>query len=288
MALSDSMNAIVDSIIYQYNTHLTDSGAPEKVEEISGWKLVLAFFIPLIILLSIILRQRYLYGLRKVKKGVFRQDLPLNRDNLFEAYLCLAALMIQKERLDAGKKHLYIKKYFLTYFPESYYNFSETISEYYKSEPIQASSVADWINKFVTDYGKRTQILYFLAGISMVDGEIVSTEMAFLREVTQLLKLKVEDLESILNTYSYYGYKKKQANSSFKQSFDSSLLISAFKVLGLEKGASIEQVKSAYRKMAMLYHPDRFSSENEGQQKIAHERFVKINEAYEHVLKSFK
>ena len=62
----------------------------------------------------------------------------------------------------------------------------------------------------------------------------------------------------------------------------------ALKVLNLKKGAIIKEAKLAYRKLAMLHHPDKFSSENEMQQKIAHERFVKINEAYELVLENFK
>jgi DnaJ like chaperone protein len=194
--------------------------------------------------------------------------------------------MIQKETADAGKKHIYIKKYFLSYFPENYYNFSETILEYYKSEPIQVDSVALWINNFVKDYGKKTHILYFLAGISMVDGEIVHAEMALLREMALLLNVAEEDLESILNTYSYYGFKKKRTSSSRSKSVDTSMLTSAFKILSLDNGATIAQVKASYRKMAKLHHPDTFSNENAVQQKIAHERFVKINEAYEYVLKS--
>ncbi len=259
----------------------------EEPSELSTIQGVLAFIIPSIVLGVILYYQRSKFRLKKVQNGVFRQNLPLNRDSLFEAYLCLAAVMIQKERQDAGKKHLYIKKFLLTYFNDSYYNFSETISGYYKSEPIQPSSVAEWINKYVTDYGKRTQVVYFLAGISMVDGEIVAIEMAFLKEITRLLHIKEEDLESILNTFSYYDFKKKQKHTTNGQSFTSSILDSAFKMLNLNNGATIDEVKSAYRKLAKIHHPDLFSTENEGQQKIAHERFVQINEAYELVLKSF-
>jgi len=286
MALSTSITAIHLSIVN--GSHLvTIVKQPVKEEAIPVWAATLAFLIPILILTLVLLYQRRRYGLRKVENGVFRQNLPLTRDNLFEAYLCLSVLMIQKETVDAGKKHIYIKKYFLTYFPENYYNFSETILEYYKSEPIQAASVALWINNFVKDYGKKTHILYFLTGISMVDGEIVPTEMAMLREMALLLNVAEEDLESILNTYSYYGFKKKRTSSSRTKSIDVAMLSSAFKILSLDNGATLAQIKASYRKMAKLHHPDTFSNENEVQQKIAHERFVKINEAYEYVLQSF-
>lgn len=48
-----------------------------------------------------------------------------------------------------------------------------------------------------------------------------------------------------------------------------------YKILGLEKNASAEDIKRAYRKLAMQYHPDR------GGGKEAEEKFKEINEAYQ-------
>ena len=49
-----------------------------------------------------------------------------------------------------------------------------------------------------------------------------------------------------------------------------------YNVLGLSQNASGEEIKKAYRKLAMQYHPDR----NPGKEKWANERFKEINEAY--------
>ncbi|MCL2760329.1 MAG: J domain-containing protein [Desulfuromonadales bacterium] len=48
-----------------------------------------------------------------------------------------------------------------------------------------------------------------------------------------------------------------------------------YKVLGLKKGASSDEIKKAYRKLAVKYHPDK----NPGD-KAAEDRFKEINEAY--------
>jgi curved DNA-binding protein len=49
-----------------------------------------------------------------------------------------------------------------------------------------------------------------------------------------------------------------------------------YDVLGVKKTATEEEMKKAYRKLAMKYHPDR----NPGDKKEAEERFKEINEAY--------
>jgi len=47
-------------------------------------------------------------------------------------------------------------------------------------------------------------------------------------------------------------------------------------ILGLPRNASDVEIKKAYRKLAMQYHPDR----NPGKEKWANEKFKEINEAY--------
>ena len=54
-----------------------------------------------------------------------------------------------------------------------------------------------------------------------------------------------------------------------------------YEILGISKNASEQEIKKAYRKAAMKYHPDKFSSSSEAEKKDAEEKFKEINEAYE-------
>lgn len=50
-----------------------------------------------------------------------------------------------------------------------------------------------------------------------------------------------------------------------------------YEILGVKKGASLEEIKKAYRELALRYHPDRVPAE---QKKEAEEKFKELSEAY--------
>ena len=58
-------------------------------------------------------------------------------------------------------------------------------------------------------------------------------------------------------------------------------LIDPYEILGLFPGASLAQVKKAHRNLAKQYHPDRFVSAPEPEQRRIADRMVRINAAYE-------
>lgn len=54
-----------------------------------------------------------------------------------------------------------------------------------------------------------------------------------------------------------------------------------YEVLGVSKGTSDAEIKKAYRKAAMKYHPDKFAGASEAEKKDAEDKFKEINEAYQ-------
>lgn len=57
-----------------------------------------------------------------------------------------------------------------------------------------------------------------------------------------------------------------------------------FSILGLDKSATSDQVKEAYRKLALKYHPDAQGQSNESESLKKDQRFVEIKEAYENLM----
>ena len=82
----------------------------------------------------------------------------------------------------------------------------------------------------------------------------------------------MQDIESMLNLES--GAK---ASSNIED---------AYKVLGISPSATDDEVKAAYRKMALKHHPDRVSTLGDDIRKAAEKKFQEINDAKERIYKA--
>jgi len=116
------------------------------------------------------------------------------------------------------------------------------------------------------DYSSRLQMLHFLFGIAQADGNVTTNEQELLKHMAQNLGISEKDLESIQSMFI--------ANKD-----------AAYKILEIDPSASVENIKKAYRTMAMKYHPDKVSYLGEDFQNAAKEKFQKVNEAYETIKK---
>ena len=125
---------------------------------------------------------------------------------------------------------------------------------------------------FHMNISQRLQLLNYLVIIAKVDGIVSPEEVAALKEVARYLGLSPQDVDSMLNLES--GAK------------DSSSIEEAYKVLGILPSATDEEVKTAYRKMALKHHPDRVASLGEDVRKAAEKKFQKINDAKERIFKA--
>ena len=83
---------------------------------------------------------------------------------------------------------------------------------------------------------------------------------------------KAKDLDpNISGVEGYLNDANKKAESARKRDY--------YAILGIDKNADEKEIKRAYKKMAMKYHPDR-NSESEESKKMAEKKFIDVNDAY--------
>lgn len=122
------------------------------------------------------------------------------------------------------------------------------------------------------DVSQRLQLLNYLVIIAKVDGYVSPEEIKALKEVARHLGLTAKDVDSMLNMEN-----GARANSNIED---------AYKVLSLSSTATDDEVKVAYRKMALKHHPDRVASLGEDIRKAAEKKFQDINDAKERIFKA--
>ena len=119
------------------------------------------------------------------------------------------------------------------------------------------------------DYSQRLQLVNFLVIIAQADGKVVPEEINALRDVAASLSISAADVESMLN---------------LRSSKDD--LEAAYKVLGISPSATDDEVKSAYRQMALKHHPDRVATLGDDVKAAAEKKFKEINDAKEKIYKA--
>lgn len=116
-------------------------------------------------------------------------------------------------------------------------------------------------------YEQRLQLLGFLVDIAKSDGNVCREEIEALTEVALCMGLSAKEVESMLNL---------QGDS----------LEEAYKVLEIDPSATNEEVRAAYRRLALKHHPDKVATLGEDVKKAAEEKFQQINNAKERIYKT--
>ena len=121
------------------------------------------------------------------------------------------------------------------------------------------------------NHSSRLEIIHFLFGVAAADNEIHPKEIDIIKKIATYTNINPYDFESIKSMFLAKG------------SFNSEKW---YKILGITKDATDSDVKKAYRKMAVKYHPDKLIGVSEDIKNLAEEKFLAVKEAYEQIMKS--
>jgi len=117
------------------------------------------------------------------------------------------------------------------------------------------------------DYSGRLQLLNFLVMIAQADGHVDATEVKALKDVARWMQIQESVVDSMLH-------------------LEGDTLEDAYKVLGVSPQATDDELKRAYRRLALEHHPDRVAKLGDDVRRAAEKKFQEINAAKERIWKA--
>jgi DnaJ like chaperone protein len=116
------------------------------------------------------------------------------------------------------------------------------------------------------EYPSRLQLMHFLFGLAAADAQVHASELNIITRIGGILGISNTDFESIKAMFV------KDTTSSYR-------------ILEITPDASDDELKKAFRRMAVKYHPDKVAHLGDDVQKAANSKFQELNAAYEKIKK---
>lgn len=190
---------------------------------------------------------------------------PTQRGDFVASLLVLTAAVMKADKKIMKSELDYVKQFFLKQFGETQTDQQMLMLREILKQEIPLRDVCMQIKQNM-DYAARLQLIHFLFGVASADNQVNADEVAVIEEIARYLNIQINDVTSIKAMF----YKDIE---------------SAYKILEISPTATDEELKKAYRKMALKYHPDKVHQLGDDIQNAAKEKFQKLNAAYEQIKK---
>ncbi|MBT3647764.1 MAG: DnaJ domain-containing protein [Flavobacteriales bacterium] len=181
------------------------------------------------------------------------------------SFLVLSAAVMKADNRVLKSELNYVKQFLRAQYGDQKTNELLVVLKDILNRDINLTPVCAQIRSHMS-HPQRLELIHFLLGIANSDGELHQSEIDTIKNIARNLNVNPQDLRSM-------GAMFETDRNRY------------YRILEIEPGATQEEIKKAYRKMAKKYHPDRLGDVGDEVSSAAIEKFRQVQEAYDKLSK---
>ena len=204
-------------------------------------------------------------GAQQRRTGTRGYTATEQRNSFLVSLLVLSAAVIKADGKTLQAELDYVKDFVRKNFGEEAVPEAMRLLQQFTRQEVNIYQVGPQIARYM-NYSQRLQLFHYLVQIAQADGDFAKSEKSVLEAIGSVIGLTEADVNSVIAMFY------RDTNS-------------AYAVLEVSPTASDDEVRAAYRRMAMKNHPDKVATLGPDVQKAAAEKFRQVQEAYEAIKK---
>jgi DnaJ like chaperone protein len=198
----------------------------------------------------------------KINAGVYRGTA---RGDFAMSLLVMSAAVMKADGKVVRSELDFVRSFFISQFGLTETERLIPLLQEILKQDINVIDVSVQVGRYM-DYSSRLQLLHYLFGIASADGQYHASEVEVIETISMNMGILSSDFSSVRAMFI------KDPTS-------------AYKILEVTPDATDEEIKKAYRRLAVQYHPDKVAHLGEDIRKAATEKFQHLNAAYEEIRK---
>lgn len=225
----------------------------------------------------IMIRIQHLFG-KNTYKGKEEERKMLYPQGFQSGLVILCAAMMKMESRSKRDEFIFFRSFYEKQFHQP---MSSDVIELLRFATVYSLPISRicYRLKYKIIYEERILLMHFLYGFTKSDLYVSDAELRMIRLMGLFMGIESNDLDS-LNSFYFSTKDSENPISGFGDPYDS-----LYNILGVSKTAEQDEIRKAYRQLAMKHHPDKVAHLGLEMQESAKQKFQIIVDAYKQIKK---
>jgi DnaJ like chaperone protein len=245
------------------------TSSPPLRDGLDSWEITLYAMIPVVLAIGGLLYTRFRNGGEFWKETGFPANFKYSEKNYAKVLVAFGCVIAYREEKYAIREKLSWMRNYLNKDHDEVLGSYESII----AQGINIQKLVAWTNKYL-DKTKKIYLLEFVIQLAHTDGFINSREAELIFYLLRKLNIDINLLDESVRKLLI---EEKRSETVIQKENKTYYL----NILGISEDATLTQLKSAYRKLVKIHHPDNHRQASETEKKRHVVTFLEVQQAYE-------